>query len=153
MIEVKADGMEERFDAILQEERVAALEADIAALKGQVAGAFLAGRRPALDGVKAADGAAVTDPARATFVERYLRRGLEAGVELKSLSGATDGAGGYAVPREIDAMIETQLKAASPTRPVVAPSMQKRARPLQRFWARFGPMVLFPVEQGVDFMS
>ena len=40
---------------------------------------------------------------RSPFVERYLRKGLEAGVELKALSGATDAAGGYAVPEELDA--------------------------------------------------
>ena len=41
--------------------------------------------RPALDGVKGGE----VDPARGAFVERYLRQGLEAGVELKSFSGAT----------------------------------------------------------------
>src|SRR3546814_3281317 len=50
-----------------------------------------------LDGAKAA-----ADPARDAFVERYLRRGIDAGVEMKSLSGASGGEGGYAVPREID---------------------------------------------------
>jgi HK97 family phage major capsid protein len=114
MIEVKAEGLEERFDAVLQAERVAALEADLNALKGQVDGVLRASRRPALDGVKAAG----DDPARAAFVERYLRRGQEAGVELKSFSGAGGAAGGYAVPREIDQRIDALLKAASPIRAV-----------------------------------
>ena len=44
--------------------------------------------------------------------------GMEAGLELKSFTGATQAAGGYAVPRELDAMIETFLKASSPIRGV-----------------------------------
>src|SRR3546814_8184773 len=63
----------------------------MAALKGQV----VAAQRPALDGVKGGS----IDPQRAAFVERYLRRGLEAGVELKSFSGASGAEGGFAVPR------------------------------------------------------
>jgi len=108
------DMLENSFDAVLQGERIAALEGDIAALKGRVDGAFLSGQRPALDGVK---GGAV-DPARAAFVDRYLRQGLEAGVELKSFSGASGAAGGYAVPREIDAVIDSTLKAISPIRSI-----------------------------------
>src|SRR3546814_17280832 len=69
MYEVKADALEESFDAVLQAEKIAALEADMAALKGQV----VAAQRPALDGVKGGS----IDPQRAAFVERYLRRGLD----------------------------------------------------------------------------
>lgn len=115
MYEVKAEALEESFDALAQAEKIATLEADIAALKGQVAAARRgAVERPALDGVKGAQ----ADPARTAFVDRYLRKGQEAGVELKSFSGATGAAGGYAVPREIDAQIETLLKATSPIRSV-----------------------------------
>jgi HK97 family phage major capsid protein len=113
---VKADGLEESFDAILQAERVAALEADVGVLRAQVTAQALAGQRPALDGVKGMGD--VRDPGRTAFVERYLRRGLEAGVELKSFSGATDAAGGYAVPREIDGMIDATLKGISPIRAI-----------------------------------
>ncbi len=108
------DMLENSFDAVLQGERIEALESEIAALKGRVEGAFLAGQRPALDGVK---GGAV-DPARVAFVDRYLRQGLEAGVELKSFSGASEAAGGYAVPREIDQVIDSTLKAISPIRAI-----------------------------------
>jgi HK97 family phage major capsid protein len=110
MYEVKADALEESFDAVLQAEKIAALEADVSALKGQV----VAAQRPALDGVKG-DAA---DPQRAAFVDRYLRKGLEAGVELKSFSGATGAEGGYAVPREIDAVIDAALKSISPIRAI-----------------------------------
>lgn len=110
MYEVKADALEESFDAVLQAEKIAQLEADMAALKGQV----VASQRPALDGVKGnAD-----NPQRTAFVERYLRKGLEAGVELKSFSGASGPEGGYAVPREIDAAIDATLKGISPIRAI-----------------------------------
>jgi len=115
MYEVKADALEKSFDAIAGADRLATLEADMAALKGRVAAA---GRpalgRPALDGVKGG----AEDPARAAFVDAYLRRGQEVGLELKSLNAATGAAGGYAVPREIDALIDTALKAISPIRAI-----------------------------------
>ncbi len=116
MYEVKADALEQSFDALAGAERLVTIEADMAALKGQVA-AMRRGdvERPALDGVK---GMAAAEPARVAFVDRYLRRGQEAGLELKSLSGATGASGGYAVPREIDALIDTTLKAISPIRAI-----------------------------------
>ncbi|WP_298396548.1 phage major capsid protein [Sphingobium sp.] len=104
------DMLEQSLDLVAQGERIEGLAGEIAALKG----ALLVQQRPALDGVK---GGAV-DPARAHFVDRYLRQGLEAGVELKSLSGASGAAGGYAVPREIDQLIGTTLKAISPIRAI-----------------------------------
>lgn len=115
MYEVKADALEESFDALAQADKIASLEADMAALKGQVAGVQRSAIvRPALDGVKGAD----TDPARAAFIDKYLRHGMEAGLELKSFTGATPAAGGYAAPRELDAMIESFLKLSSPIRSV-----------------------------------
>lgn len=48
------------------------------------------------------------------FVEGYLRNGCEA--ELKSITGAVPADGGYAVPREIDAMISSRLQNISPIR-------------------------------------
>src|SRR3546814_11235116 len=62
------------------------------------------------------DGAKAADPARDAFVERYLRRGIDAGVEMKSLSGASGAEGGYAVPREIDGSIAATLTSLSPIR-------------------------------------
>jgi len=104
------DQLEASFDAVVQGERIAGLESEVAALKG----ALLMQQRPALDGVK---GGAV-DPQRGAFVERYVRQGLEAGVELKSFSGTSGAAGGYAVPREIDQIIGATLKAISPIRSI-----------------------------------
>jgi HK97 family phage major capsid protein len=89
--EVKADPLEAAFDA-------------------QVA-APVAVMRPQLSGSNA-----IADPAKAAFVNGYLRRGQE--VELKSFSGVTAVDGGYAVPREIDETIDTTLKGISPIRAI-----------------------------------
>jgi HK97 family phage major capsid protein len=66
--------------------------------------------RPALSGAR------IADPAKAAFVDGYLRRGSE--VELKSLSGVLPADGGFAVPREIDAVIDATLKGISPIRAI-----------------------------------
>jgi HK97 family phage major capsid protein len=47
--------------------------------------------------------------------ETFLRAG---GIEAKAMSGASDAAGGYAVPEEIDAQIDATLKAVSPIRAI-----------------------------------
>lgn len=111
-IEVKAEGIGEAADA----GEVAALREEVAGLKARVeAGALRAGRAP-LDGIKAAGGGS----GRSAFVERYLRRGLDAGVEMKSVTGTTGADGGFAVPREIDEAIETLLKSISPIRAIAS---------------------------------
>jgi HK97 family phage major capsid protein len=61
-------------------------------------------------------GATMTDPAKSAFVDGYLRRGSE--VELKSFSGVVAADGGFAVPREIDEIIDSTLKAISPIRAI-----------------------------------
>jgi HK97 family phage major capsid protein len=114
MLEVKADVLEESFDAILQADRIAGLEARIETLDETLRAQAERAGRPALDGAKSMG----LDPARTAFTDKYLRRGVEAGVELKSFSGASSAAGGYAVPREIDQMIEAALKAISPIRAI-----------------------------------
>ena len=111
-MEVKADALEGAFDAVLAAEAVDELKASVAALQRQVDGQAVAAARLPLDGAKAAD------PALGAFVERYLRRGIDAGVEMKSLSGATGAEGGYAVPREIDGSIAATLKSLSPIRSI-----------------------------------
>ncbi|HVQ09361.1 MAG TPA: phage major capsid protein [Allosphingosinicella sp.] len=112
MLEVKADALEASFEALEREdEDVTVLKEEVAALKARVDAQTVAGARPALAGAKSAESAS-------PFVERYLRKGLEAGVELKALSGATDAAGGYAVPEELDARIDRALTAISPIRAI-----------------------------------
>lgn len=113
MYEVKADPLEASFDAVVAEDAaVAALREEMGALRARVDAQVVAAGRPALAGaqVKSDEGAA--------FVEQYLRKGFSSGIELKSVSGASSAAGGYAVPREIDAAIDEALVAISPIRRV-----------------------------------
>ena len=49
---------------------------------------------------------------------RYLRQGIEAGLEQKALGSSSDAIGGYAVPREIDQAIGETLTAISPIRAI-----------------------------------
>ena len=110
MLEVKTDALEASFEALEREdEDVAALKEEVAALKARVEAQAVAAARPALSGAKSE---------ASPFVERYLRKGLEAGVELKAFSGASDAAGGYAVPEELDSAIERTLTAISPIRAI-----------------------------------
>ncbi len=87
--EVKADPLDAAFEAPLPTTPIA---------------------RPLLSG-----GTAI-NPARAAFVDGYLRKGSE--VELKSFVGTTGGEGGFAIPREIDEVIDATLKAISPIRAI-----------------------------------
>ena len=112
MYEVKADALEASFEAVeRQDEDVAQLREEMAQLKSRMDAQAVAAARPALAGAKAASGGS-------PFVDNYLRKGLEAGVELKALAGTSDAAGGYAVPEEIDAAIDRTLTAISPIRAI-----------------------------------
>lgn len=111
MLEVKADPLEASFEALEREdEDVAQLKEETAQLKARVDAQAVAAARPALSGAKSAEGSA--------FVDKYLRKGLEAGVELKAVTGVSDSAGGYAVPEEIDAEIDRVLTSISPIRAI-----------------------------------
>lgn len=111
MLEVKADALEASFAAVEQGgDGVAALRQELEALKKRVAEGAVAAQRPVLDGVKSAE-------AR-DFAERFLRRGVESGLELKALDNASGGAGGFAIPREIDEAIDKTLAAISPIRSI-----------------------------------
>jgi HK97 family phage major capsid protein len=67
---------------------------------------------------------AANDPGqqhKAAFVQHYLRRGLEAGLntlELKALNITTAAEGGYAVPESLDKLIEVKLRDISPMRTI-----------------------------------
>jgi HK97 family phage major capsid protein len=89
--EVKADTLESVFDT------------SAAAIPTVV-------ERPALSGQTS------ISAAKTAFVDGYLRRGNE--TELKSFNAVTPGDGGFALPREIDSVIDTTLKAISPIRSV-----------------------------------
>ena len=114
MYEVKADALEASFDAVVAEAALGELRQEMAALRGRMDAAAVQAGRPALTGAQPAETGAKA------FVERYLRKGIEAGVELKSFSGAAPADGGYAVPKEIDERIDRTLKAISPIRAVAS---------------------------------
>ncbi len=90
---------------------VSALKSDNETIKSTMTKIATAAARPALAG-----GNSVADksPETKSFVDGYLRSGRE--TELKSVSGAIASDGGYAVPREIDAVIGKTLAEISPIR-------------------------------------
>jgi HK97 family phage major capsid protein len=89
---------------------IAELRAGMADLKAKLdAGTVAAGRAP-LSGAAA--------PEAKQFVDRYLRHGNAAGIEVKAIDGSADATGGYAVPQEIDAAIGSTLTAISPIRAI-----------------------------------
>lgn len=111
MVEVKADALEQSFEQFEDEDDgIAALKAELELLKAKIANGTIAAQRPALDGVKSAEAA--------SFVEQYVRRGIESGLETKAIGSSSDAIGGYAVPREIDAAIDETLTAISPIRAI-----------------------------------
>jgi HK97 family phage major capsid protein len=113
MYEVKADPLEASFDAVAAEAAMGELRAEMAEFKARMDRAAVIAGRPALGG--AVTGA---ETGAKAFVDQYLRKGMESGIELKSFNSATSDAGGYALPREIDAVIDATLKGISPIRAV-----------------------------------
>lgn len=82
MVEVKADTLEQSFEAFQDEDDgVAALRVELDQLKAKVAAGVIAGQRPALDGVKSAEASG--------FVDQYLRRGIETSLKTKAIRSAT----------------------------------------------------------------
>ena len=104
------------FDVVARQDRVEQQVEDLRTEVDEVKlrvdriaqGAQRAAQRPAL----AASSAAQTEVKG--FVDGYLRRGNTH--EIKSISGTSPSDGGYAVPRQIDAMISRQLTEISPIR-------------------------------------
>lgn len=123
--ETKADPLEASFDAVLMAEDVASqsdqiksLRTDVDGLKTQMSDISRASARPALAGnIHGAKGMPSSAAAQ-DFVAKYLRRGDQGGIELKSFSGASGPEGGFAVPQEIDALIGATLKDISPIRSI-----------------------------------
>ncbi len=109
MIEVKADKLEESFEQLANDD-VAELKDEVALLRRQVEEGAVAGQRPVLDGGKPL--------ATSAFVKGYVRNGVTSGLEQKAIGSSTDAIGGYAVPREIDEVIDRTLVAISPIRQI-----------------------------------
>ncbi len=113
MYEVKADPLDASFDEAARVDEVSELRAELGVMRARMAAQVVAAARPALSGAKADVSAE-----RQAFVDSYLRKGAETGVELKSLAISAGDTGGYAVPREIDAVIDATLKTISPIRAI-----------------------------------
>jgi HK97 family phage major capsid protein len=106
------DNLTSSFDIVSRqdsaEKAIKALRSDVDEVKWRLDRMGRAASRPLING-------ALRDEAEVKgFVDGYLRRGSE--MELKSISGATPKEGGYAVPREVDAMIAREIKEYSPIR-------------------------------------
>jgi HK97 family phage major capsid protein len=111
MVEVKADSLEESFEALEEQDVAGSLGEELQRMKQRVDAGLMASARPALDvGTKSAE--------TGGYVDRYLRRGIEGGLELKAADNSSSGAGGFAVPREIDEEIQRTLVARSPIRAI-----------------------------------
>ncbi|OYX63540.1 MAG: hypothetical protein B7Y88_12785 [Sphingomonadales bacterium 32-64-17] len=114
-MEIETEVIAQSFDLVSRqdeaEKAIKVLRSDVDEVKARLDRVSRAASRPALDGA-----AKTESPEVKSFVTGYLRQGRE--TELKSLSGLTPGDGGYAVPREIDAMIASELKDISPIRQI-----------------------------------
>lgn len=102
------------FDIVARQDAadqaLGALRSDVDEVKSRLEKVSRAAARPV---IAAGDAAS---PELKGFVDGYLRQGRE--TELKSVNAVTAADGGYAVPREIDALIAAQLKNISPIRAI-----------------------------------
>jgi HK97 family phage major capsid protein len=110
-----ADPLDASFDIVARQDQadadIAALRGDVDEVKSRLDKVARAATRPAIGGASASDAAEVKG-----FVDGYLRRGRES--EIKSVSGAVPADGGFAVPRQIDALIAGALTNMSPIRAI-----------------------------------
>ena len=111
---VTPDPLDASFDLVARQDAtdaaLGALRGDVDEVKSRLEKVSRAAARPALSGATSAS------PELKGFVDGYLRQGRE--TELKAVSGAVAADGGFAVPREIDALIAAQLKTISPIRSI-----------------------------------
>jgi HK97 family phage major capsid protein len=109
------DPLDASFDILARQDQaeadIAALRGDVDEVKSRLDKVARAASRPVIGAGAASDTAEVKG-----FIDGYLRRGRE--TELKSISGATPGEGGYAVPRQIDVIIASELANISPIRAI-----------------------------------
>jgi HK97 family phage major capsid protein len=109
-IDNDTDALDASFDLVARQDAaeaaIAELRDDVDEVKGRLDRIGRAPRAP-LDG-----GRGSTEVKG--FVDGYLRQGRE--TEVKAVQGTVPADGGYAVPREIDALIANQVKEISPIR-------------------------------------
>lgn len=106
-MEFKADPLEESFATLTEGNGVSELRAEVDALKAKLRHNIVEAGRPML-------GTEQKSETQERFGD-FLRSG-EMAVEGKSLDNASGGAGGLAIPREIDEVIDRTLTAISPIR-------------------------------------
>ncbi len=108
------DPLDASFDLVARqdaaEQALGALRGDVDEVKSRLERVSRAAARPVLSGSGEAS------PELKGFVDGYLRHGRDS--ELKSVNAAIAADGGFAVPREIDALIAAQLKTISPIRAI-----------------------------------
>jgi HK97 family phage major capsid protein len=112
-MEHETEALAASFDLVARqdeaEKAITVLRSDVDEVKARLDRVSRAAARPAL-----AEAAREPTPEVKGFVDGYLRKGRE--TEIKSISGVVPQDGGYAVPREIDALIARELKEISPIR-------------------------------------
>jgi predicted phage gp36 major capsid-like protein len=106
-MEVKADSLEDSFAALQQNESTQQLRAELDDLKAKLRQNLISAGRPVLGGEQKSVGG--------EQFGSFLRTG-ESPSEGKSLDNASAGAGGMAIPREIDEAIDRTLVSISPIR-------------------------------------
>ena len=110
-LEPETELLSQSFDLVARQDAadqaISGLRGDVDEVKSRLERVSRAAARPLLGGVPGS-------PEVKGFVDGYLRQGRE--TEIKSLTGAVPADGGYAVPREIDALIASELKTVSPIR-------------------------------------
>ncbi|MFN3591578.1 MAG: phage major capsid protein, partial [Thermaurantiacus sp.] len=90
------------------------MQATVDALKSEVT----AMSRQLVDRTRPPVAGGASPAGETAFGASYLRKGIEAGLELKRFSISNGAEGGLAVPLEIDAVIEQQLRSMSPIRQI-----------------------------------
>jgi HK97 family phage major capsid protein len=109
-------GIERRSADVLNEEKVARIDAHLIETKQKIDQLMLAGARPALSGERAAFDPATAE--RKARFDRYVRKGEGPDMEVKALSEGSNADGGYTVPLEIERTIDRVLSQASPIRAI-----------------------------------
>jgi len=118
-METKMEGLDASFDIVARQdatdESIKGLRRDVEEVKTRLDKVSRAAARPVIEGGQTGTPTMMSAEVKG-FVNSYLRQGRE--TELKSISGAIASDGGYAVPRELDAMIARSLKDISPIRQI-----------------------------------
>ena len=110
-MQIETEALAASFDLVARqdeaEKAIGVLRSDVDEVKARMDRVSRAAARAPLDGIAAS-------PEVKGFVDGYLRQGREN--EVKSIQGTVPADGGYAVPREIDAMIASAILEMSPIR-------------------------------------